>query len=611
LSRRPAPLEHRKSEQNSTWPWQYLGFEQADTTEQGNAMASDSRAHDILSRQAELESERSQYEAVWEAVSEFCDPDAPDVWSGRRGAEPQAERQQRRGARVYANTINSAANRLAAGLESLIIPQSEKWHGLSTAAMNDEESDEEKEWAEALRDFLFLLRYSANSNFVPATQACLRNVVRYGPAYLYAEEGFGGTLIRYASIPVVEGYLCRNRWGQVDIFHRRYERTARQAAQLLGYDKLPARIKMLVDDPAKCETKISLIQCIQPRDERKMYRLSGTYQYLDTAFASYHVVEDEEVIVRESGFRSFPVSCFNWRRHEGDPYGISPTIEALTTVREENAVRRSGLRALQQITDPATASKARLDYVPVLNPGENYPGLIDDNGRPLIAPIAVGQNPTYAFDYAESRAEEIRDMMFVNLFQTLVQNPQMTATEALIRQEEKGALLGPPARSSRPALPPISTASSASSRTRDCMRKTAGSCRRRASPARRCGRPSPAPLDVLRRSAEARDTIQVVTTAMQMAQFDPGVMDNIDGDEALKIVQSAGRSPQRIFRRQDEVADIRDARARAQQAQAGMAAIAAAGKVARDAVPAAVQARDSGLLDSLSGLMPQGGEGGA
>ncbi|WP_287204000.1 portal protein [Mesorhizobium sp.] len=164
-------------------------------------MASDSRAHDILSRQAELESERSQYEAVWEAVSEFCDPDAPDVWSGRRGAEPQAERQQRRGARVYANTINSAANRLAAGLESLIIPQSEKWHGLSTAAVNDEESDEEKEWAEALRDFLFALRYSANSNFVPATQACLRNVVRYGPAYLYAEEGFGGTLIRYASNP--------------------------------------------------------------------------------------------------------------------------------------------------------------------------------------------------------------------------------------------------------------------------------------------------------------------------------------------------------------------------------------------------------------------------
>lgn len=577
-------------------------------------MTSDSRAHEILSRQAELESERSQYEAVWEAVSEFCDPDAPDVWSGRRqsGADSQAERQERRGARVYANTINSAANRLAAGLESLIIPQSEKWHGLSTAAMNDEESDEEKEWAEALRDFLFSLRYSANSNFVPATQACLRNVVRYGPAYLYAEEGFAPhTLIRYASIPVVEGYLCRNRWGQVDIFHRRYERTARQAAQLLGYEKLPARIKMLVDDPAKCETKISLIQCIQPRDERKMYRLGGSYQYLDTAFASCHVIEDEEVIVRESGFRSFPVSCFNWRRYEGDPYGISPTIEALTTVREENAVRRSGLRALQQVTDPATASKARLDYVPVLNPGENYPGLIDDQGRPLIAPIATGQNPTYAFSYAESRAEEIRDMMFVNLFQTLVQNPQMTATEALIRQEEKGALLGPSGS--------IIQAGFASNLDRELgiledkgLYEEDSRFLPPASLAGKAVRPTfTGPLDVLRRSAEARDTIQVVTTAMQMAQFDPGVMDNIDGDEALKIVQSAGRSPQRIFRRQDEVAGIRDARAKAQAAQAGMAAIANAGKVAKDAVPAAVQARDSGLLDSLGGLMSQGGEGGA
>lgn len=577
-------------------------------------MTSDSRAHDILSRQAELESERSQYEAVWEAVSEFCDPDAPDVWSGRRqsGADSQAERQERRGARVYANTINSAANRLAAGLESLIIPQSEKWHGLSTAAMNDEETDEEKEWAEALRDFLFSLRYSANSNFVPATQACLRNVVRYGPAYLYAEEGFAPhTLIRYASIPVVEGYLCRNRWGQVDIFHRRYERTARQAAQLLGYEKLPARIKMLVDDPAKCETKISLIQCIQPRDERKMYRLGGSYQYLDTAFASYHVLEDEEVIVRESGFRSFPVSCFNWRRYEGDPYGISPTIEALTTVREENAVRRSGLRALQQVTDPATASKARLDYVPVLNPGENYPGLIDDQGRPLIAPIATGQNPTYAFSYAESRAEEIRDMMFVNLFQTLVQNPQMTATEALIRQEEKGALLGPSGS--------IIQAGFASNLDRELgiledkgLYEQDSRFLPPASLAGKAVRPTfTGPLDVLRRSAEARDTIQVVTTAMQMAQFDASVMDNIDGDEALKIVQSAGRSPQRIFRRQDEVAGIRDARAKAQAAQAGMAAIAQAGKVAKDAVPAAVQARDSGLLDSLGGLMPQGGEGGA
>jgi hypothetical protein len=78
-------------------------------------MTSDSRAHAILSRQAELETERSQHEAVWEAVSEICDPDAPDIWGRQAGAASKAEPQERRGARVYANTINAAANRLAAG----------------------------------------------------------------------------------------------------------------------------------------------------------------------------------------------------------------------------------------------------------------------------------------------------------------------------------------------------------------------------------------------------------------------------------------------------------------------------------------------------------------
>ncbi|TPJ70466.1 portal protein [Mesorhizobium sp. B2-6-7] len=570
---------------------------------------SDSRARDVLSRQSEFETERSDYEAVWEQVAEFCDPDAPDVFSNRgsKARTSQPERSERRGSRVYANTINSAANRLAAGLESLIIPQSEKWHGLSTAAMNDEETDEEKEWAEDLRDFLFSLRYSANSNFVPATQACLRNVVRYGPAYLYAEEGFGGTLIHYASIPVIEGYLGRNRWGIADTFHRKYERTARQCAQLFGYEKLPGRIKMLVDDPGKCEEKVSLIQCIKPREERKMYNLAGTYDYLDTAFVSYHVIEEEEEIGKESGFRTFPVSCFNWRRYEGDTYGISPTIEALTTVREENAVRRSGLRALQQITDPATASKARLDYVPVLNPGENYPGLIGDDGRPLIAPIALGQNPGPAFDYAATRAEEIRDMMFVNLFQTLVQNPQMTATEALIRQEEKGALLGPSGS--------IIQAGFASNLDRELSILEAKGLYDQDSrflpPQSLAGktvRPTfTSPLDVLRKAAEAKDTIQVITTAIQMAQSDPSVLDNIDGDEALKVVAGAGRSPQRIFRRKEEVEGIREARKQAQQSQAGMSTIVAGTQMAKDAVPAAVQARDSGLLDGLQNMMqPQG-----
>lgn len=560
----------------------------------------DSRARDILERQNELEHERSFYEPAWEAVSEFCDPDGPDIWNNRgtKSTSTQNERSERRGARVYDNTINSAANRLAAGLESLIIPQSEKWHGVSTAAIDDEETDEEKEWADGVRDLLFSLRYSANSNFVPATQAVLRNVVRYGPAYLYAEEGFAGAMIRYASVPVVEAYIARDRWGVTDTFHRKYERTARQCAQLFGYNNLPAKIRMLVDDPQKCDQKIMLVQCIKPRDERKMYRQASGFGYLDMAFSSYHVIEEEEEIVKESGFRSFPVATFNWRRYEGDTYGISPTIEALTTVREINAVRRTGLRTLQYVADPSTASRSSVDDVPVvLNPGQNYPGLVDDEGRMMIQPINVGQNPQPAFEYAAQRAEDIRDMMFVNLFQTLVQNPEMTATEALIRQEEKGALLGPSGS--------IIQAGFATNLDRELDILDENGLYAQDSkflpPQTLAGkdiRPTfTSPLDILRKAGESRDADTIVLAAAQFAAAsqDPSVMDNIDGDEYLRIKKDASRAPQRLLRRKEEVAGIRDARNKAAQAQAGMAALTQAGQLAKDAVPAAIQARDAGL----------------
>lgn len=567
----------------------------------------DERARDILATQDELESERAEYETVWEQVAEFCDPDAPDQFShtGTAQRESQAQRSERRGSRVYDNTINSAANRLAAGLESLIIPQSEKWHGITTAEIDDEETEEETEWGEMLRDFVFSIRYSAPSNFVPATQACIRNVVRYGPAYLYAEEGFSGTHIHYASIPVNEAYIARNRWGVVDLFHRKYERTARQCAQLFGYNKLPPNVRALVDDPAKQLEKVTLVQCVKPRADRRTYRIGPVTDYLDTEFVSYHVIEGEGVIVKESGFRAFPIATFNWRRYENDTYGISPTIEALTTVREINAIRRTVLRTLQQITDPALAYHDKADAVPPkLNPGESYRGLMDDQGRLMVAPINTGAEPRMAIEYSAQRSEDIRDMLFVNLFQVLVQNPQMTATEALIRQEEKGALLGPSGS--------IIQAGFAVNLDRELAILEAKGLYEQGSrfvpPPSLAGkiiRPTfTSPLDILRKAAESRDADLVVTSAVQLATaaMDPAILDNIDTDEYIKIKKAASRAPQRLLRSQDEIAKIREARQQAMQAQQGAAALSQAASMAKDAVPAAVQAQESGLMDQMSNM---------
>jgi hypothetical protein len=108
---------------------------------------------------------------------------------------------------------------------------------------------------------------------------------------------------------------------------------------------MPARIKVLVDDPSKCETKIALIQCIQPRDERRMYRLGDTTNI--------------------STRRSPPIASSRTRRPPPGRAASAPSRCRASTGAATRAMRRSGLGALQQITDPATACKARLDYVSV------------------------------------------------------------------------------------------------------------------------------------------------------------------------------------------------------------------------------------------------------
>ena len=106
------------------------------------------------------------------------------------------------------------------------------------------------------------------------------------------------------------------------------------------------------------------------------------------------------------------------------------------------------------------------------------------------------------------------------------------------------------------------------------------------------------PLDILRRAAEARDTMQTITFAGQYAAAsgDPSIMDNIDGDEALKVIQGAGRAPARIMRKPDAVEKIREQRANAQRAQTGAAAMARGAEAAGKAIPALVQAREAGLI---------------
>ncbi len=151
----------------------------------------------------------------------------------------------------------------------------------------------------------------------------------------------------------------------------------------------------------------------------------------------------------------------------------------------------------------------------------------------------------------------------------------MTATEALIRQEEKGQLLGQSGSIIQPGF-----ASNLDRELSILEAKGLYAEDSRFLPPESLSGKTVRPtftglLDILRKAAESRDADMVVQSAVQLATAsqDPSVMDNIDSDEYIRIKKDASRAPQKLLRSRDEVDALRDSRAKEKQARQGLATL--------------------------------------
>src|SRR4249920_3049850 len=157
---------------------------------------------------------------------------------------------------IYDNTGMMACDRLAAGMESLVTPQSEKWHGLTVAdILHDQTTDEEKIYLERLRNFQFTLRYDPRAGFIPSHQKAMRSCVAFGTGVLYIEQddlrpraGEGPTPYRYQYCPLAENLLATNDYGNCDTNYRVRKFTVKQLVQKFTYAKVSSKVQTAWDN---------------------------------------------------------------------------------------------------------------------------------------------------------------------------------------------------------------------------------------------------------------------------------------------------------------------------------------------------------------------------
>jgi hypothetical protein len=510
----------------------------------------------------------------------------------------------------YDSTAISALDRLAAGMESLVAPQSEKWHeqGL-TDPLAPEPTDAEAKWLEKLRDYQFNVRYTPLSGFANVNQKYIRSITAFGTGVIFTEEAFGGfdrdqrqLPAVYTHVPVSQAFISLSAQDNPDTLHRRFAKSARQLVQRFGFEKVSPKIKDAANDPKRCDAPYEIIHATCPREEAGSNALGGTIKR--SPWASYYIEVDGAHLIGDSGFFEFPFAIGYWIQPSSSAYGESPCMAALDAIRGLSLTNKGILRSTQQWTDPPIGiAHDGVMNRPNLNPRAVNYGAVDAQGRLKIQPILTAQDPGRLAELIDRQRQEVKELLYNNLFQILIQNPQMTAHEAMLRAAEKGDLLGPNGVKIQQGYATMSDREVGILSRKDAFAPGAALEAPKSIQGRAIGARFTSTLDRLRQMKEATGILTAYQAAGQIAAVrgNLDVFDNFDDDAAIKVISDVNGAPKSIMVNSDVRDGKRQARAQAAAAQANLAAAESAARTAKDAAPAATELANLKDRTSASG----------
>ncbi|CAB5079608.1 Head-to-tail connector protein, podovirus-type [uncultured Caudovirales phage] len=566
-----------------------------------------------------LISERYEWDRVWEQSARLVLPmqdrefrrgaatmssrEAIDGWAaGPRSVDKIAER--------FDITAVMAAERLATGLLSLVTPDSEKWMalGISDPLGAVEATDEETRWLERQRDYLMSTMYTPATGWNQANGGAMRSMVVFGTGIYFIEEAWGkrgqndvAVPYTFTPLPLSENYLTVDGQNEIDQDYRRFRMSARSALTLFG-DKLHPMTSAMANDPQRWHQQVDFLHWVGYRREPGMQGDPMRHSPVE----SVYIEVEKKHEIRRGGFNYFPVVAYHWNQVPSSPYGESPVMLVMAEIKGGNILAKNSLLSAQQLTKPpvGTSNDSTMQR-PNLNPGAINFGALDSQGNLKIKPIILAQNPSLVQSLLDGSRNQIKEGLYTNLWQILINNPQMTATEALIRSNEKGELLGPIGTKIQAGLSHMTDAALTILEGKGAWRPGAALEPPASIAGRNIKSSFNSPLDRMRRAGELIGIERTIQTIGPLAQIDPSVMDNFDNDEIVKLAQEINGAPKKILRKPEDIAQIRQQRDQQMQAQQALAAAQQAGQAATGLTKGAPAVQ--GVMDAMQqGQAPQG-----
>lgn len=509
--------------------------------------------------------QQANFRMLWQTVAQYVMP----AWDNFVAEFAEGIN---RNTRIFDSTAITANERFAAAMEQMLTPRTQKWHGLASQDAGLEDNEEVQAYLDEVTKILFAARYSPQANFASQADECYMSLGAFGNNALFIDE-VPGKHLRYRSVPLNEIVWAMNHSGIVDTVYRKFKFTAKQAREAWG-NKCPESVVKAYDKNPF--TELEFMHCVRPNQDRK----GGALGYRGMTFESWYVSVQDRAVIDRSGYHTFPYAIGRYRMAPREHYGRSPAIVALPAIRTLNEQKKTSLRAGQKAVDPPIL----LAEEGVLTPfnqragAANY-GMLSADGVPLAQPLQIKPDFQIAESLMQMEAASINDAFLTSLFQILVQNPQMTATEALIRAQEKGAMIAPAmGRQQSEFLGPLIV------REIDILSR-AGVLPPPPQALTDTGRgikiEYTSPLTRAMRAEEGTAIMNTVQGISVIAQIDPSVRSVIDWHGAARDLAMINGAPAKLIRSEQEVDEILQQQqqdAQMQQTMQGLQGVSMAAK---------------------------------
>jgi hypothetical protein len=492
---------------------------------------------DIIKKINHLKAERGTWESHWQELADFVLPNKNDINNQRTPGEKVNRH-------LLDNTAMQSNILLAGFLHSLLTNPNSQFFFLTTGDEDIDDRDDVRKWLQ--KTSKRMLNVLNNSNFQTEVHESYIDMGCFGTSVLSIEED-DETVVRFSARPIKSCFIEEDNKGQIVEVYRDFKWTISQIIDEFGEKILEKSRILQAAFKGKDPKKFEINHAVYPNKMMKGERPG-------LPWLSQYILPEDKAELRVSGFSEFPYAVPRWMKVAGEKYGRSPAMNALPDAKCLNLMVETTIRGAQKVVDPPIE-------VPddgVIGSLRTRPGsiIIRRPGSDPIRPILNDSRIDFGFQVIEEKHQRIRDAFFIDQLQLRQGTPQMTATEVEARTEQALRFMGPIlGRMTSEKLRPIID------RVFEIMLRR--------------GMIEPAPeilrnkkLDVqyssliakTQRQGEARSILRAVEQASPFISADPTILDNIDGDIALKKIWRINDAPQDMLRDAADVKKIREDR---------------------------------------------------